>query len=194
MAEKDKPESDEATELVVPGKKPSALSGPLPIMLGMLIGVPLVCYLMIQFLVLPKLLAAVEHASEAAAAPAGKAAPGGKAASGGKAAAGQHGAAAKEQTYDFGKIMVNVASAGDSRYLRVNLVLASNNPEIKEIAKSNDVALRDAIITVLSAQNLSDLEKNDGRDAARRALLARINGILGSEIVQQIYFTDFVIQ
>ena len=184
MADKDKPESDAGVQVVAPGGNSGAPSA-LPIMLGMLVGVPLVCYLMIQFLVLPKLIAAVEHASETKATPAGKAAPGAK---------GAHGAAAKEQTYDFGKIMVNVASAGDSRYLRVNLVLASNNPEIKEIAKSNDIALRDAIITVLSAQNLADLEKNDGRDAARRALLARINGILGSEVVQQIYFTDFVIQ
>ncbi len=182
----DKPESNEGAQGAAPGAAPSAPSA-MPIMLGMLVGVPLVCYLMIQFLVLPKLIAAVEHAAESKAAAPAKA--------GAKPAAGGHGGgAAKEQTYDFGKIMVNVASAGDSRYLRVNLVLASNNGEIKEIAKSNEVALRDAIITVLSAQSLADLEKPDGRDAARRALLSRINGILGGEVVQQIYFTDFVIQ
>ena len=186
MAEKDKPEQIEVA--AVSGKDAHAASSVLPMMLGMLIGVPLVCYLMIDFLVLPKLIKAIEeHAPEVKA--------GAKGAPGAKGGAGAHGAAAnKEQTYDFGKIMVNVAGSGDARYLRVNLVLASNNPEIKEIVKGSELALRDAVITVLSAQSLADLEKPDGRDAARRALVARINGILGSEVVHQIYFTDFVIQ
>ena len=170
-------------------------------MVGMLVGVPLVCYLMIQFLVLPKLLTAIDAAVEArapeakAGAPGAKAAPGEKKSSSGeKKAPGAKGATSKEQTYDFGKIMVNVASAGDSRYLRVNLVLAGSSPELKEIVKGNEVALRDCVITVLSSQSLTDLEKTDGRDAARRALLSRINGIIGAEVIQQVYFTDFVIQ
>ena len=49
-------------------------------------------------------------------------------------------ATVREQTYDFGKIVVDLASSG--RYLRVNLVLSSNNPDIKQIAKSNEVVLR----------------------------------------------------
>ena len=181
MADKDKPEQAEGDQARAPAGKAGSPSL-LPIMLGMLIGVPLICYLMIEFLVMPKLVAAV------GAAPAH--AGGGEA-----AAAGAHGAAAsKEQTADFGKIMVNVASSGDNRYLRINLVFAGASPNIKEIVKSNDVALRDAVITLLSSQSLADLEKSDGRETVRRALLARINGVLGGPVITQIYFTEFVIQ
>jgi flagellar basal body-associated protein FliL len=184
MAEKDKPEPGDSEEAKPPAKSSQSLW---PLMVGLLVGVPLVCYLMINFLVLPKLIAAV-------GAPATTSSPTSSPTSTPANTAGKSGVANKEQTVDFGKIMVNVAGSGDARYLRVNLVLASNNPEIKEIIKSNDVALRDSIITVLSSQSLANLEASDGRDAARRALLARINGILGGEVVSRIYFTEFVIQ
>jgi len=181
MAEKDKQEQGDGEEAKPRAKSSQSLW---PLMVGLLVGVPLVCYLMINFLVLPKLIAAVGAPASAATSPqSGNATP-----------AGKHEAPNKEQTVDFGKIMVNVAGSGDARYLRVNLVLASNNPEIKEIIKTNDVALRDSIITVLSSQSLANLEASDGRDSARRALLARINGILGGEVVSRIYFTEFVIQ
>jgi flagellar basal body-associated protein FliL len=184
MAEKDKPEQGDGEEAKPRVKSSQSLW---PLMVGLLVGVPLVCYLMINFLVLPKLIAAVGAPASAATSPQSPQA-------GNATTAGKHGAPNKEQTVDFGKIMVNVAGSGDARYLRVNLVLASNNPEIKEIIKASDVALRDSIITVLSSQSLANLEASDGRDSARRALLARINGILGGEVVSRIYFTEFVIQ
>ncbi len=174
MAEKEKTEGDEAAKVVA--SKPSS---PLPLILGLIIGVPLVCYLMIQFLVLPKMVAAIGAAAPAGAAEHGKA--------GGEKKE-------KEQNFDFGKIMVNLSGSGASRYLRLNLVFASKSPEIKELIEANKVALSDAIITVLSSQTLTDLESNDGKEAARRTLMSRINGILGGDIVHQIYFTEFVIQ
>jgi flagellar FliL protein len=190
MAEKDKlAQGDE--ELVVAPVALAALAAKhrvWPLMLGLLLGVPLTSYLTIDFLVLPKLVAAIgaPAAVPAAAGAAPSAAP--------NSAPAQHAASGKELTVDFGKIMVNLAGAEGNRYLRINLVLAGNNPGIKEIIKTNDVALRDGVITVLSAQSLSNLEANDGRETARRALISRINGILGGPVVSQIYFTDFVIQ
>jgi flagellar FliL protein len=191
MAEKEKlAQVDE--EPVVTSVAPVAKHGVWPLMLGLLLGVPLTCYLMIDFLVLPKLVAAVGAA--AAGAPAAVPAAAGTSPAAPDAAPAQHAATGKELTVDFGKIMVNLAGTEGNRYLRINLVFASNNPGIKEIIKTNEVALRDGVITVLSAQSLANLEGNEGRETARRSLISRVNGILGGPVVTQIYFTDFVIQ
>ncbi|MEI8386779.1 MAG: flagellar basal body-associated FliL family protein [Verrucomicrobiota bacterium] len=191
MAEKDKlAQVDE--EMVVASVSPAGKHRVWPLMLGLLLGVPLTCYLMIDFLVLPKLVAAV--GAPAAGAPAAVPAAAGTSSAAPDAAPAQHAATGKELTVDFGKIMVNLAGTEGNRYLRINLVFASNNPGIKEIIKTNEVALRDGVITVLSAQSLANLEGNEGRETARRSLISRVNGILGGPVVTQIYFTDFVIQ
>jgi flagellar FliL protein len=90
--------------------------------------------------------------------------------------------------------MVSLAGSGGSRYLRVNTVLAGADPALEELVTNNEIALRDATITVLSSMTLSQIEGSDGRDIVRRALLSRLNGIMGEDIFQQIYFTEFVIQ
>ena len=181
MAEKPVGENVE----VAPEKVPSGGAGKLllPVMLAMLIGVPLVCYLMIDFLVMPKLIAVVEASANPAASGSSK-----------TPAKAAHGAAEAEATVDLGKFVTNVGGSGSSSFLRINLALASANPEIKEILKSREVPLRDAVITVISAQSLADMEKTNGREETRRLLLDRINGILGGPVVSQIYFTEFVIQ
>lgn len=188
MAQKEKPEQgDDApgAETVAHATKPQVW----PLMLGLLLGVPLICYLMIDFLVLPKLVAAVGAPAAVTSTTTGSPPPVAP-----DATSAQHAPSGKELTVDFGKIMVNLAGTEGSRYLRINLVLASNNPDLKEIIKTNDVALRDGVLTILSAQTLIDIEGSAGRETARRALISRINGILGGPVVTQIYFTEFVIQ
>jgi len=197
MAENEKSATGDEGEVVASAAPKKAL-GPLPLIVGLLVGVPLICYLMIEFLVLPKLIAAVGAAtagtSAAALAKDSPGAPAGAASSPAASETAQHVASGKEMTVDFGKLMVNLAGTEGNRYLRINLVLASNNPGIKEIVKTSEVALRDGVITVLSAQSLTNLEGNEGREAARRALISRCNGILGGPVITQVYFTDFVIQ
>lgn len=191
MAEKDKPQQGGEGELVPEAVRVATAPAQRlwPLVLVLLLGVPLCCYLMIDFLVLPKLVAAVGAPASSPAASADPAAT-----SSPTQASAPHGAAGKEMTVDFGKITVNVAGSGDNRYLRINLVFGSNNPGIKELIKVNDVALRDATITVLSSQSLANLEGVDARETTRRALISRVNGILGGPVVSQIYFTEFVIQ
>ena len=94
---------------------------------------------------------------------------------------------------EFGLIMVNLSGSGSSRYLRTNFFIKSNDAKIAEIIKENQPALRDAAITVLSAQTPAGLE-NNGRDIVRKALISQFNRVLGGEVVDQIYFSEFVIQ
>lgn len=176
MAEKEKAPPAQAP--AAEGAPAPAASNTLPLFIAIIILVPAICYGMVEFLFMPRLLKAAGAVAEA------------------KAANPHSNKKKSEQeiTLDFGKTMVSLAGSGGNRYLRANIVLASHEVDLPNIVAKNEVALRDAVITVMSAFTLKDVEGGDGREVVRRALLARLNGILGGDIISQIYFTEFVIQ
>lgn len=168
-------------ESSAPAEAPPPAKGgnPLIPVIAVLVLVPVICYALVEFVFMPRLLAAAGQVAEAQPPdPHARTSPTGP----------------KETTVDFGRSMVSLAGSGGSRYLRVNMVLAGANPTLPDIVANNEIALRDASITVLSSMTLSQIEGADGRDIVRRALLSRLNGVLGEDIFQQIYFTEFVIQ
>ena len=185
MSDKGKPEAKEGAAT----PDANAPKSPILLFLLVLIGVPLMCYAVVDFVLVPKLTAAM-----------GVKEKGGAEGGGHGAAAGGHGAeepaakGPKEYTVDMDKAMISLAGSGGSRYLRVSMVLGSKDEKLKAVVDKNRIQMKDAVITVLSALTLGDVEKSDGRDVVKRALISRFNSILGAEVIGQIYFTEFVIQ
>lgn len=177
MPVKDKPDDIESASpnLLVPKKSKSPL-GPI---IAVVILVPVLVYAVMDFLIIPRL----------------------KSMSGSDSAPAAHSSSAKsgvkapgEFTTEFGTTVVNLAGTGSSRYLRTNFVVASADPKIADIVKENESALRDAAISVLSSQSLNALDNANGREVVRQGLISRFNRLLGAEVVDQIYFSEFVVQ
>lgn len=176
MPVKDKPDDIESASpnLLVPKKSKSPL-GPI---IAVVILVPVLVYAVMDFLIIPRLKSMSGSDSAPAAhssAKTGVKAPG-------------------EFTAEFGSTVVNLAGTGSSRYLRTNFVVASADPKIGDIVKENESALRDAAISVLSSQSLNALDNANGREVVRQGLISRFNRLLGAEVVDQIYFSEFVVQ
>ena len=170
----DETESPSANVLV-PKKSGNSL---LPIILVVVL-VPALCWAVMDFLTVPKLKSSItENAGQVDEAKLGKTSTG---------APGDHNA-------EFGVTVVNLAASGSTRYLRTNFVVASNQPKIEDIIKENHSKLKDAAITVLAARTVADIENPGGRDAVRKDLISQFNRLLGGEVVDQIYFSEFVIQ
>jgi flagellar protein FliL len=93
-----------------------------------------------------------------------------------------------------GKILVNVAGTGGTRYLVANMSLVGKTADLKTRIEEADSQLRDAAMNVLSGKTISDLEKPGGRNLIRTELIASFNTIIGKETVTDIYFTEFAIQ
>jgi flagellar FliL protein len=155
--------------------------------------VPVLCYAMMDFFVIPKLKSSLSALQEAGGAKPG--ATNGKAtAKGDGKSDGNEQGAAGEHTVDFGPTIVNLAGTSSARYLRVNFVVASSDANIEGIVKERQSALRDAAINVLSAQTLTGLDGEGARNAVRNQLIDQFNRTLGSQVVGQIYFSEFVVQ
>jgi flagellar basal body-associated protein FliL len=70
----------------------------------------------------------------------------------------------------------------------------SGQKSLKEV-ESRRSQLIDLMIGVLSAKNLSEMTKAEGRDQIKQELLERFNAELGEEKkIVRIYFAEFVVQ
>ena len=167
--------------------------------LAVIVLVPALCFATTQYVLLPKLKAAIGAPEAGHESPAAE----GEKKSGGKKEAAAHGAKDKEKgsgsgsyalSHDFGDVIVNLAGAKGTRYLRAHFSLAGSDANLETLIKTNENQLRDVAIGVLSTQSLDSLEAPGARNAVRNELIAQFNHALHGEIVEQIYFTEFVVQ
>ena len=89
--------------------------------------------------------------------------------------------------------VVNLRSSGGGRVLRMEIQVESS----KEVAPHLDLntpRLRDTILTAVSDYTFTELEGTDGKTRLRDELLTRINGAMAPMTIDQVYFTQFVVQ
>lgn len=167
--------------------------------IAMLVLMPGITYGVAQFVILPKVRAVVqEQKTEDAAA--GKEGHGGAEAKGGHGKAeakGGHGKGAEaggQGTYDFESLVVNLSGTMGTRYLKASFTVYSNNADLKEVVDKNKKQLLDVASTVLGSRTLADLEQPGAKNVVRNDLMANINQALKSDLVTQIFFSEFVVQ
>ena len=89
--------------------------------------------------------------------------------------------------------VVNLRSSGGGRVLRMEVQVESD----KSVAPTLELStpkLRDTILTAVSDYTFAELEGTDGKTRLRDELLTRINGSIAPMTVNQVYFTQFVVQ
>lgn len=95
--------------------------------------------------------------------------------------------------------VVNFGGAGSARYLQVGVEAMSRDAPILETLKTNEPAVRNDLILLYSSQNDTTLTTIDGKEKLRAATLAAIQNVLNQagangKLIEQVYFTSFVIQ
>jgi flagellar FliL protein len=154
----------------------------LPLILNIVL-MPVIAYGVTNFVLLPKIQGS--H-TETEAAESGH---GGEPASSAKP-----GASKKVSAPLSGKILVNVAGTAGTRYLVANMTLVGKASDLKARVDQNDAELRDVASSILSGKTISDLEKPGMRNIIRAELIAAFNDILGKDVVNEIYLTEFAVQ
>jgi flagellar basal body-associated protein FliL len=167
-----------------PGPAPKKSSNALIPIIVVILLVPALCYGVMEFLVIPKLKSASGGGDHS------------KTESHDKAKKDSHGGVKPpgEHTVEFGATVVNLAGSGNSRYLRTNFMIASSDKDIQKIIDENKASLQDAAISVLSTQSLDALDGANGREVVRKGIISKFNRMLGAEVIDQIYFTEFIVQ
>jgi len=83
---------------------------------------------------------------------------------------------------------------GQLRYLKITLHVETNQEKVNEEYEKRLPQLRDAILIILSGKNYKDIIDSEGKTSLREEIKTRMNQLLVGLKVQNIYFTEFVVQ
>jgi flagellar FliL protein len=184
------PEADAAAqEAPAPAKAPSALAAWIPAICAILLA-PAASLAVAQFVLIPRLekkLAAAPAAPAAAAAEAPEAPAAPKAAPDAKPGA-------TANSYEFTNVVVNLSGTMGTRYLKTSFTVTGSDAALKELFETQKPRLTDVTLNVLSVLSLAELEEPGAKNLIRDKLVASYNQALGHHVVEQVYFSDFLIQ
>jgi len=174
----------------------SLLGTLLPVVLVVVLA-PAVSWLVMQYVMLPQLEkrlgAAASGAPAAAQEPAPAPAPA-PAKGGHGAKKGETAVVSAPNTYEFSNVIVNLAGTMGTRYLKTTFLVTGSDQKLNDTFVANKAKLVDITLNVLSSLTLAELEEAGAKNIIREKLVNAYNQALGHKVVEQIYFSDFVVQ
>ena len=95
--------------------------------------------------------------------------------------------------YVLDNFTANFYGQGGKRYT-VGMELELRDPKAEEEITRRLPQVRDCILMILPARKAADVQSADGKNALRSEIRTKLNELIGKEIVEQVYFTEFVIR
>ena len=96
--------------------------------------------------------------------------------------------------YPMDNFIVNLLSESGSRYLKVTLDIELSGEELAPEMDRKKSLIRDIIIRTLSAKTFEEVSTMKGKDRLKDEIVSKLNEVLADGHVQNIFFTDFVVQ
>lgn len=96
--------------------------------------------------------------------------------------------------YDLGSFLVNLADKNANTYAKVSITLELSNEKVQQEVVKRLPIIKDAVINLLSSKTYDEIRTPEGKEELRLELIKRINAILVTGGVQNIYFTQFIVQ
>lgn len=98
--------------------------------------------------------------------------------------------------YPLQAFIVNLADSKGigKRYLKLTMEIEVNGPEQKALVDRKVPQLRDTVLLMLSSRTIAEITSMEAKLELKQILLARMNRAVGENIIQRVYFTEFVVQ
>jgi flagellar FliL protein len=142
---------------------------------------------------------ALYYSKAAAAKPAaaGKAAPKGGHEGADAEASGPAEKGAPRGVLSLEPFIVNLADADGERYVKCTMRLVLDTYEASEAVKLDELAItraRDRMLTLLSSKAYADIATPDGKEKLRGEVREQLSAALGHGKIEEVYFTEFIVQ
>lgn len=197
--------SDKPAEKTAPSAGKSA-GGMLPAIIAVVLA-PVLSWVVVNFVIIPKLTKEIKSELTTIMAEASKrdgteVAPEHEAGAGAGAGADAHAApkadaGGKEKSEGrpkFENLTVNIAGTQGTRYLKVTFNVVGKNDAANKKIDAKHAELVDATLTILSSLSMPELDEPSGKAVVRGRLVAIFNDLLKAPLVEQVFFSDFVVQ
>ena len=105
-------------------------------------------------------------------------------------------AQAKEYTYPLGEFQVNLDEPGYRRYVKVTVHVGFKNQKLEDELNDKDVnvQIRSAVTSILRSKKVEDLKSLEGCENVQKQIEEKINTIIKTNKIDNVYFTDILIQ
>ncbi len=101
----------------------------------------------------------------------------------------------KEATLNLDEFLVNLSDEVKSKFIKVKVSLGSNleNKDLQEELTAKIPQIRDCINKVLRTKKSTDF-KTEGDALLKEEMIVKVNELLNSGKITNIYFTDIIVQ
>jgi len=89
--------------------------------------------------------------------------------------------------------VVNLADTETTRFLKITVVIELTNENLVDQIEQLKDKIRDSIITLLSSRTFNQIRDSKGKLKLKQEMTLRLNEILGTNAVNDVLFTDFII-
>ncbi|MBW1697453.1 MAG: flagellar basal body-associated FliL family protein [Deltaproteobacteria bacterium] len=96
--------------------------------------------------------------------------------------------------FQMDPFVVNLSDPGGKRYLKAKIELEFTYEPVRKELTARLPQLRDSILLHLSSKTMEEIQSVDGKIELRNALIKRINQVLKTGKIKNLFFTQFVIQ
>ncbi|HHW14563.1 MAG TPA: flagellar basal body-associated FliL family protein [Firmicutes bacterium] len=97
-------------------------------------------------------------------------------------------------TQEIGNFTVNLADSGAGAFVKAGVCVEVSNAETVAELTSRDPQVKDIVISVLSSRTMAEVATPQGKEALKKEIQDRINGLLTKGEVKGVFFTEFVFQ
>jgi len=96
--------------------------------------------------------------------------------------------------YPLQTFLVNIGENEDNRFLKTTLTLELDKEALKDELDKRMAQVRDIILLHLSTKRFPEVRSFDGKYILREELLEKLNNILITGKLKNLYFTEFIVQ
>ena len=96
--------------------------------------------------------------------------------------------------YPLDKFIVNLLSESGGRYLKVSLNFELSTEDLGAELDQKQPLIRDIVIRTLSAKTYEEISTIRGKENLKDEVVAKVNQVLVEGQINNLFFTDFVIQ
>jgi flagellar protein FliL len=178
-------EPDTVEDLPSPASSGGGGGSPLVPVLAVAILIPLITIGLFEFYFFPKVKESIAEATKPHSEEGGE---------GGAHGVGDVKRGEIAHTYSFDNIVVNLSGALKARYLKVSFTVESRVEGFEGIMEHNKARLIDATLGVLSQLTLQDMNEPGIKNIVRSDLLNAFGSALRGNVVDNLFFSEFVLQ
>lgn len=96
--------------------------------------------------------------------------------------------------FSLDTFIVNLADPERNRYLRITMDLELAAPTDAEKLNERLPQIRDRILMILPSKRFEEIASMEGKTALRDEIIGKLNGLFPTEVISNIFFTEFVVQ